>query len=144
MGSIIKTDEDIRYILRGIVDLTLPKPKWTHEAHLAAALAIINDKNYDALTDMPRIIKAYNEATGVKNTDHSGYHHTITIASLMAVKAHMGGGLSSLSEAFFKLVQSDYGKSTWLLSYWSKDVLFSVEARKTWVEPNLSTLPFKT
>ena len=81
MPSIIKTDADIRDILRGLVDLTLPKSNWTHEAHLAAAVAIINDENFDALNDMPRIIKAYNLATGVKNTDHSGYHHTITAVS---------------------------------------------------------------
>ena len=91
---------------------------------------------------MPLIIKTYNLATGVQNTDHSGYHHTITVASLLAIQAHMKNDFSRLSEAFSKLVQSEYGRSTWLLTYWSKDLLFSVEARKRWVAPDLRALPF--
>jgi hypothetical protein len=34
------------------------------------------------------------------------------------------------------------GRSDWLFRYWSKPVLFSVRARKSWVEPDLAPLPF--
>ena len=62
---IINSDKDIKHILHGICDLTLPKPDWTHEAHFAAAIAILSDSNFEAFRDMPRIIRKYNEATGV-------------------------------------------------------------------------------
>jgi hypothetical protein len=41
-----------------------------------------------------------------------------------------------------ELMASDYGLSTWPLAYWSKPVLFSISARRTWVEPDLRQLPF--
>lgn len=144
MSTIINSDKDVRRILDRICDLTLPKPEWTHEAHFAAAIAMLSDSKFDALNDMPQIIKDYNEATGVRNTDHEGYHHTITIASLLATKAIMNEGGPSLSGALNKILASKYGESKWPLAYWSKELLFSVEARKAWVEPNLKKLPFRT
>lgn len=144
MSTHIKSDKDIRDILRGICNLTLPKPEWTHNAHFAAAIAILSNPNYEAFNDMPHIIKAYNEATGVQNTDHEGYHHTITIASLLAAQSVMNEGFSSLSGTLDELLNAEYGQSKWLLSYWSKDLLFSVKARKLWVGPDLRKLPFET
>lgn len=141
---IINSDKDVLRILDRIYDLTLPKPEWTHEAHFAAAIAMLSDSKIDAFNDMPQIIKDYNEATGVRNTDHEGYHHTITIASLLATKAVMDEGSSSLSGTLHKILASKYGQSKWPLEYWSKELLFSVGARKTWVEPNLKKLPFRT
>ncbi len=38
----------------------------------------------DPARDMPCLIRAYNEATGGVNSDISGYHETITQASLRA------------------------------------------------------------
>jgi len=143
MSSIINTDQGVRRILEGICDRSLPKEEWTHEAHLAAAIAILSDSRFEALNDMPQIIKDYNEATGVRNTDHEGYNHTITIASLFATQAVMHEGTSSLSGALHKILASQYGQSEWPLAYWSKALLFSVEARKAWVGPNLKNLPFR-
>jgi len=34
------------------------------------------------------------------------------------------------------------GKSDWILTYWSREKLFSVEARRSWVEPDLLGLKF--
>ena len=143
MSKIINSDKDVRQVLRGICELTLPKQEWTHAAHFAAAVAILADSNFDALCDMPQIIKSYNEATDVQNTDHEGYHHTITIASLLATKSLMADGASSLIETHRKLLSLEYGNSDWLLSYWSKELLFSVKARKIWVGPDLKKLPFE-
>jgi hypothetical protein len=41
-----------------------------------------------------------------------------------------------------ELLAGEYGRSDWLLSYWSKPLLFSVAARRAWVEPDLKPLPF--
>jgi len=144
MNTVITSDKDVRRILDRICDRTLPKPEWTHEAHFAAAIAMLSDSKFDAFNDMPQIIKEYNETIGIRNTDHEGYHHTITIASLLATKAIMREGKSSLSETLHKILVSEYGESQWPLAYWTKELLFSVEARKAWVEPNLKKLPFKT
>ena len=132
------TDEDIARIAAGVIDRTLPKPQWTHAAHFACALWMLT--HADAEAEMPALIRAYNEATGVPNTDTDGYHETITRASLRAARSHLNG--RPLSETLAALLAGDHGKSDWLLKYWSKDVLFTPKARREWVEPNLAPLPF--
>jgi len=90
-----------------------------------------------------RMIRAYNEATGVPNTDTSGYHETITLGSLRAARAWLvSRPCVALYEALQELLASEYGRPEWLLAYWSKSVLFSAAARKAWVEPDLQPLPF--
>jgi len=37
---------------------------------------------------------------------------------------------------------SSFGRSDWLLSYWTKPVLFSVAARRGWIGPDVKPLPF--
>jgi hypothetical protein len=39
-------------------------------------------------------------------------------------------------------MESPFGKSDWPLAYWTKARLFSVEARRSWVEPDVAPLPF--
>jgi hypothetical protein len=47
-----------------------------------------------------------------------------------------------LFEVCNDLMLSYLGRSDWLLIYWSREVLFSFEARKRWVEPDICPLPF--
>lgn len=127
----------------GVRDRTLPKREWTHAAHFAAAFWILRRSDLNAMRDMPGLIRAYNEATGVANTDTSGYHETITLASLRAAEAWLATRTTApLHEALASLLSSRYGRSDWLLTHWSREVLFSVEARRRWIEPNLAPLPF--
>jgi len=134
------TDTDIARIAAGVIDRTLPKPEWTHAAHFACALWMLTAPGRDAPAEMPALIRAYNAATGVPNTDTDGYHETITQASLRAARSHLNG--RPLSETLATLLAGPHGRSDWLLRYWSKDVLFSPTARREWVEPNLQPLPF--
>ena len=136
-------DSEIDRIGRGLLDRSLPKSDWTHAAHFAAALWVLRRPDMDAARDMPGLIRAYNEATGVHNTDATGYHETITLASLRAARAWLWGRPGvPLHRALNELLATDYGRSDWLLVYWSRPVLFSPEARKAWVEPDLRALPF--
>jgi hypothetical protein len=132
------TEDDIARIAAGVIDRTLPKPEWTHAAHFACALWMLAHR--DAPAEMPALIRAYNAATGVPNTDTDGYHETITQASLRAARAHLDG--RALSEVLQTLLAGPCGRSDWLLAYWSKDVLFTPKARREWVAPNLQPLPF--
>ena len=40
------------------------------------------------------------------------------------------------------LMASPFGRSDWCLAYWRRECLFSVEARKAWVEPDRLPLPW--
>lgn len=137
------SDAEIDRIGRGLLDCSLPKAEWTHGGHFAAALWLLRQPHIDAMRDTPGLIRAYNEATGVPNTDSGGYHETITLASLRAARAWLADRPGvALHEALRELLTSRYGRADWLLEYWSRAVLFSVDARRGWVEPDLLDLPF--
>jgi hypothetical protein len=136
-------DSDIDRIGRGLLDRSLPKSEWTHAAHFAAAFWLLRRSDMDALRDMPSLIRAYNEATGVPNTDSGGYHETITIASLRAARSWLDTRPHApLHTVLNDLLASEYARSDWLLAYWSKPRLFSIAARRAWLEPDLKPLPF--
>jgi hypothetical protein len=138
------SDDEIAAIGRGMLDQSLPKPQWTHAAHFAAALWLLARRpDFNAFRDMPGFIRTYNEATGVANTDTAGYHETITQASLRAARSFLDQDPKrSLFATCNALMASSLGKSDWLFEYWTRARLFSVEARRRWVDPDLKPLPF--
>ena len=132
------SEADIERIARGVIDRTLPKAHWTHAAHFAVALWLLRHRGDVTFRDLPPLIRAYNESTGVANTDSSGYHETITVASLRAARAWLTARADvPLHAALAELLASPHGRSDWLLAYWSRERLFSVTARRQWVEPDL-------
>lgn len=138
------SNNEIAVIGDGLTNRTLPKLAWTHSAHFASALWLLSScPEDDCFRRMPDLIRAYNEATGVANTDTSGYHETITIASLRAARAFLAEDPSRpLFMTCNALLTSPLGKSNWLLAYWSRPRLFSAEARRIWVDPDLEPFPF--
>jgi hypothetical protein len=134
---------EIDRVARGLIDRSLPKKEWTHAAHFAAAFWMLRHPDMDPIRDMPGLIRAYNEATGVPNTNTGGYHETITLGSLRAARWWLAARPHApLHEALNELLLAEYGRSDWLLAHWSKPLLFSVAARRAWVEPDLKPLPF--
>ena len=100
-------------------------------------------KDLDAARDMPQLIRRYNEATGTVNSDTAGYHETITQASIRAARDFLGRNAGNgLCRTCNALVASPLGDPDWLLAYWSRARLFSVAARRTWVDPDIRPLPF--
>ena len=138
------TDAAIDRIGRGLCDTSLPKAEWTHAAHFAAALWLLRHRpGGRAEADMPALIRAYNEATGVANSDSGGYHHSITIASLHVAKRtlHRHPADTPLHVAHAELIAGRAGDRDWLLDHWTRDCLFGVAARRGWVPPDLHPLP---
>jgi hypothetical protein len=145
MSNHFCTAAEIERIGRGLVARSLPKREWTHAAHFAAALWLLRHRReLEPAVEMPRLIRAYNEATGVANSDTGGYHETITLASLRAARSVLDshGESAPLHSVANDLLASELGRSDWLLLYWSRARLFSVEARRLWIEPDLKPLPF--
>lgn len=138
------SDAQVQALGRSLVERNLPRPEWTHAAHLTAAAWIIAGQSaLDPERDMPGIIRAYNESVGGENTDTAGYHHTITLASLAMVRRFLAGRPTGepLHQSVNALVTSELANKDWLLGYWSRPALFSVEARRGWIEPDLKPLP---
>jgi hypothetical protein len=138
------SDEEIVFIGSGLVDRTLPKTVWTHAAHFAAVMWLLKNRTeVDVSREMPGLIRAYNEATGGANTETSGYHETITQASIRAARGFLSGSPAQpLYMTCNALMCSRLGEPDWLLEYWTRPRLFSVEARRAWLEPDIRSLPF--
>ncbi len=128
---------------QAFVATTLPKARWTHEGHFAAALYLIaRCPDIVPERDMPDMIRRYNIATGGENTDSAGYHETITQASLIRSRRLLATRPVNepLHLTLGALMQSSLGNKDWLLAHWSRPTLFSVAARRHWVAPDLAAL----
>ena len=136
------TDDAVAELVRRLLDHGLPKAQWTHAAHMVATLRLVRTRNDGLERDMPRIIRTYNVAVGGVNDDHNGYHETITQAYLAAIRAFVSALPAGTSdgEAATRLLATPMGDKAWPLSFWSRERLFSVQARRDWVEPDLRPL----
>lgn len=134
-----ETDDEIEALARAMTACTLPKAAWTHEAHFATALWLLRTCGEAAYAGMPVLIRAYNESVGGRNTDTEGYHETITQASLrMAARALRG---APLHVVLAELMAGPCGRSDWIFAHWTKETLFTPEARRAWVAPDRAPLP---
>ena len=138
------TDEEMERLAGGFCACTLPKEEWTHAAHFATALwLILRRADIQPERDMPGLIRRYNESVGGVNSDSSGYHETITQASLHMAR-HLLAGLPSgcsPATALAALLASPLGDKDWPFTYWSRDLLMSAQARRDWVAPDIRPLP---
>ena len=136
------TDAQIAALAAGLLDRSLPKAEWTHAAHLAATMRLVRTRDAGLERDLPGIIRTYNVAVGGVNDDTSGYHETITQAYLAAIRAFVAtlpAGIAD-SAAAAGLLASPMGDKAWPLSFWSRERLFSVAARRGWIAPDLAPL----
>jgi hypothetical protein len=137
-------DAAIRRIGEGLLARTLPRADWTHEAHLAATLWLIRDRpDVDVDARIADIISRYNESVGGVNDATQGYHDTITHAFVAGIRLHLSARAPDdpLTDAVNTLLASPMGKREWPLRFYSRDLLFSVAARRGFLSPDLAPLP---
>jgi hypothetical protein len=141
---LFESDAAIRRVGEGMLACTLPRADWTHEAHLAAtAWLLLERPDIVPERDLPALIRAYNESAGGVNDDTQGYHETITQVSIRGVRAFLAQTAPDLPvvEKVNALLRARQGRRDWPLLFYSPELLFSVEARRGWVEPDLAPLP---
>jgi glutathione S-transferase len=121
---------------------SLPRPQWTHAAHLAVALWTLSRLPFDqALAHLRERIRAYNAATGTPNTDSSGYHETLTRWFLREVADHHARHADLLlPQSLERLLHSPLASPAAPLRVYARHRLWSVEARRGWVEPGRPVL----
>ena len=126
-------DEDIHALGEGLLACALPRTAWTHEAHLGACLWLLTERpEIDIDAEIAGIIRRFNTSVGGVNDDTQGYHDSITRAYVA------GTGLTARVNA---LLLSPMGARDWPLRFYSRDLLFSVAARRGYVTPDLAPLP---
>lgn len=141
---LFSTDAEIERIGEGLLARTLPREDWTHEAHLAATTYLLTRRpDVDLDAALPDIIRRFNESIGGVNDDTQGYHETITRVFLHGVRLFLAeaDAKESLYELVNELLLSPMGKRDWPFRFYSPERLFSVEARRDFIVPDLAALP---
>jgi hypothetical protein len=136
-------DASIVAIGEGLLTATLPRSAWTHEAHLAACSWLVRDRlDINVERALPGIISTYNIACGGVNDDSQGYHETITQVYIAAVKTHLAevGSQLALYQQVNSLLISARGRRDYPLRFYSKELLFSAQARRVFVAPDIASL----
>jgi hypothetical protein len=138
------SDAEIEHVGEGLLARTLPRAEWTHEAHLAATTYLLMRRPHvDIDAELPGVIRGYNESVGGVNSDSEGYHETITRVFLHGVRLFLAEADSEepLHQLVNDLLLSLMGRRDWPLRFYSRERLFSVEARREFIPPDLAELP---
>ena len=138
------SDADVEHVGEGMVARTLPRAEWTHEAHLATTTyLLLRRPDIDLDRELPDLIRGYNESVGGVNSDTEGYHETITRSFLHGVRLFLAEAdrEAALHELVNALLRSPMGSRDWPLRFYSRERLFSVEARRNFVAPDIAALP---
>jgi hypothetical protein len=132
-------DDAIRRVGEGLLARSLPRAEWTHEAHLSACVWLILEcPDIRPERDLPDLIRRYNESVGGVNDATQGYHETITQVFIRGVRVHLATTEGqALHQRVNALLRSPEGRRDWPLRFYSRERLFSTEARLGWVEPDL-------
>jgi hypothetical protein len=137
-----RTTEDILSLVRAFDDCTLPRERWTHAAHLTVALWHILQYDWpEAVSRVRAGILRYNAAHGIRTTPTGGYHETLTLFWMRRVRAFLEEGRNearSLVNLANELAASADRELP--LRHYTRERLFSTEARASWVEPDLKPL----
>ena len=139
-----RSSDEVERLAHQFLDRTLPYERWTHAAHLAVGVwHLVRYAPGEALDRLRAGITTYNVACGIDNTDSSGYHETITRFYVEMIRRYLEGRDRSgpLHDLVNGMVASPGGSRDAPLAYYTRERLFSVAARRSWLTPDLKPLP---
>jgi hypothetical protein len=141
-----QSKEEIANFVADFESGVLPKHNWTHEAHFVMGFWYCQKFSAAEALARARVgIRAYNEAVGTVNSDTGGYHETLTcfyifcISHFLANESTQSGFVEQLGE----LLDSRWAARQTPLLHYSRERLFSVQARRAWLAPDLLPLGFR-
>jgi hypothetical protein len=134
------SEKEIMAIVRGFETGTLPRNEFNHAMHLIVAAHYVRAVSVDeAIDKMRRGLMNHLRLVGVDFSNPDGempYHETLTVFWVRAVadfvKSKNGASVVEIANEMAAKFDKDYP-----LRFYSKEVLFSDEARKSFVRPDL-------
>ena len=134
-------DGAILELVRRFEAAAVPRAEWTHEAHLTVALALLHlDPEHGARRIRDGIIRL-NAANGVAQTPTGGYHETITAFYVAVIRSFLAETEASTLPAKLALLLARHGDRELPLRHYSRELLFSWDARTHVVPPDLAPVP---
>lgn len=136
------TKGEIHSLITRFETQQLPKEEWTHEAHLVVAIWYSSKYSIEQSLELVRVfITRYNESVGTLNTVTGGYHESITKFWLLVANDFLKSkSFESVSHACNDFINSKKGNRAYPMEFYSRERLFSVEARQNWIEPDLKNI----
>ena len=134
---------EIMEIASGLRDRTFTAARFHHREHcLATAYYLKAEPQTDWRRELPELIRRYNESMGGANTEDAGYHETITQFYLDAIEDFLKRRSGeSIEAACTALLASRIASGNFALEFYSRERLFSREARRCYLPPDLK--PFR-
>jgi hypothetical protein len=137
---IYRTVDQIEQLVRAFETSTLAPGQFHHHAHMTVALWY--------LAHLPPAEAAERMRAGLRRllAHHGaqGYHETITLFWLKLLRHFLdqAGPECSVLELTNEALRS-LGSMAFVFQHYSRERVFSDQARREWVEPDLAPLPFQ-
>ena len=122
---------------------TLPKSEWTHEAHLIVGLKMVLTFKEQAFPEMKKRIIRFNESIDTINSESSGYHETLTVFWLWAIKQFCEEkgitqfDVDAIDELLF---YEPLSRRKMVEDYYSEAILLLPESRRRFIRPDAQPL----
>lgn len=134
-----ETEDEILNLIDSFKATTLKHENWRHPEHLIVALYFcLNNDFSKALMEMRKGILKLNKAHGVETTLERGYHETLTVFWVRSVfdylKENPNKSLVKLASEIIEKFDKNYP-----LKFYSRELLFSKEARFGFVEADVKS-----
>ena len=137
----VENIEDYKSLIKKFEQIQLNLDEWHHSEHVAVGVwYLLHFPKNEAIEKMKNGIKALNAKLGLEQTQTSGYHETWTIFFMLILSKFISNeenkGLNKiqLMNACIQHLSDFRGLSR---EYYSKEVIMSWEARKSWCPPDL-------
>lgn len=131
------SEEEILDVVRSFEETTISRDAWRHAEHLTVAMHYLLHHDIDTATEKMRsgifkLLKAFE----VDLTKEMPYHETLTVFWMRTVKDFLEGSMetSPLDRANEMVEKFD---KDYPMKFYSRDCLFSDEARTKFVEGDL-------
>ncbi len=133
--ELTQADHDFRNAFEAFA---IAPAEFGHEAHVRLAYVYLAESDNEAAVQrMRQALLAFLEHNKVPR---SKFHETLTRSWILAVR-HFMNKSSSTSAADFMALNPELLDSRIMLTHYSAEVLFSAEARESFVEPDLDPIP---
>ena len=139
MNDPYKSEEEIEAVVHGFESCTTPDSGFTHRAHVTVAVWYLFRANtFESLQQMRASIFRFLDHHHV---GHEKYNETLTVFWLKLVRRYMDelDEECSLLDVTNAIIQS-LGNSQVVFDYYTRERLWSAEARNSWLAPDLKPL----
>jgi hypothetical protein len=132
-------DTEIRRIVKGFEDATIGRDEWKHAEHMIVGLYYLHNSPLEEASQKMRtgILNLLSTGFKVDLSKEMPYHETITIFWMKTLEKVTNSNpdlsLEEKANKVLELFDKEYP-----LKFYSRDMLFSDEARRSYVGPDLN------